>query len=110
MIFDVLTENNYDPVTGDIKDYKIRKAFRVFFHDYSKTHVLSAEQKKAGECSSRCKTGFLSSKKEIIILYRKHILRERTDLNLTRSCHLPFILPLSERDQKIYCAKRNLQV
>ena len=59
MIFDVLTGNNYDPVTGDIKDYKIRKSFRLFFHDYSKTHVLSAEQKKAGECISRCKTGEL---------------------------------------------------
>lgn len=46
MIFDVLTGNNYDPVTGDIKDYKIRKAFRLFFHDYSKTPLLSAEQKK----------------------------------------------------------------
>lgn len=46
MIFDVLTGNNYDPVTGDIKDYNIRKAFRLFFDDYSKAHVLSDEQKR----------------------------------------------------------------
>lgn len=59
MIFDVLTGNNYDPVTGDIKDYNIRKAFRLFFDDYSKAHVLSDEQKKAGDCISRCKTGEL---------------------------------------------------
>lgn len=59
MIFDSLTGKNYDPETGEIREYRIRKAFRSFFHDYSETHVLSPEQKKAGICISRCKTGEL---------------------------------------------------
>ena len=59
MIFDPLTGHNYDPETGEIRDYGIREAFRLFFHDYSRTNELSPEQEKAGECIRRCKTGEL---------------------------------------------------
>ena len=59
MIFDSLTEKNYDPETGEIKDYKIRTAFRLFFPAYSENHVLSQEKKKAGLCISYCKSGSL---------------------------------------------------
>ena len=59
MIFDPVSDYNFSPETGEIKEYKIRTAFRKFFPGYSKTHVISPEQEKAGFCISECKTGTL---------------------------------------------------
>ena len=44
---------------GNSKTYPIRDIFQSFFKDYSDSHSLSKEQKKAAFCISECKTGSL---------------------------------------------------
>jgi len=49
--------SEYNADTGEILDYPIRSAFQNFYPSYKLNHTVSAEQAKAAECISACKTG-----------------------------------------------------
>jgi len=49
----------FNSETGEVLDYPIRSAFQNFYPEYTSSSSVSAEQHKAAECISMCKTGKL---------------------------------------------------